>query len=170
MSRRHLVAGGVMALLLVAVVLVARAITDDGGDGGSAAEAGAEGVAVEVTTDGETTEGCLLLADSDEERQQGLMGVTDLGGFDGMLFEFPDQQPRSFWMRNTPMPLSIAFYDGAGGFISSADMSPCGDREDCPLTSSAAPAMYAVEVPQGKLPALGMVQGSRLALDGTCRR
>jgi len=113
-------------------------------------------------------EGCLLLADSGRERQRGLMERTDLDGHAGMLFVFDEVAPRSFWMRNTPLPLSIAFYDGDGGFVSSADMEPCGDRDDCPSTFSAGPAMYAVEVRQGELGSLGLVEGSRLRPGGSC--
>ncbi|MGH2684277.1 MAG: DUF192 domain-containing protein [Actinomycetota bacterium] len=113
-------------------------------------------------------EGCLLLADSGPERRRGLMERADLGGHDGMLFSFEEEQQLSFWMRNTPMPLSIAFFDRDGGFVSSADMEPCGDRDDCPSTHSGAPAMYAVEVRQGELGSLGLVEGSRLRTGGTC--
>jgi uncharacterized membrane protein (UPF0127 family) len=71
-------------------------------------------------------------------------------------------------MRNTPMPLSIAFFGGDGGFVSSADMEPCGDRDDCPSTFSHGPAQYALEVPQGRLEEVGATAGSRLEVTGSC--
>lgn len=49
------------------------------------------------------------MADEDTERNQGLMDVRDLPESKGMLFIFEEQQPRSFWMANTPLPLDIIF-------------------------------------------------------------
>lgn len=49
------------------------------------------------------------VADEEQERNEGLMGVRDLPGDKGMLFVFDDNQPRSFWMANTPLPLDIIF-------------------------------------------------------------
>jgi uncharacterized protein len=158
MTRRaRLVAGAVVALAAVAVLVAVWWVRRDDVSFSSIVDAG-----------GDTFEGCLLLADRPAEWRRGLMERRDLGGHDGMLFAFDDDQPRSFWMRNTPMPLSIAFYTADGSFVSSADMSPCGDRDDCPLTPSAGPARYAVEVPRGELDALGLVEGSTLRPGGSC--
>lgn len=105
---------------------------------------------------------CLLLAESDEQRQRGLMEVTDpgLGGYDGMLFRYEENTLGPFYMRNTPMPLSIAFVDAAGGLVSTADMDPCDDVDACP--SYAASNLYrtAIEVPLGGLSRLGIVPGA----------
>ena len=113
---------------------------------------------------------CVLLADSAERRAQGLMRVTrsQIRGYGGMLFVFDTERPLDFWMRNTPMPLSIAFFDGSGRFVSSADMAPCGDSPDCPTTASEGPARYALEMPQGMLPSLGIGAGSVLTKAGSC--
>jgi uncharacterized membrane protein (UPF0127 family) len=122
-----------------------------------------------VSADGSAAfRACLMLADSTGERRRGLMEVTDLRGYGGMLFVFAEERPLDFWMRNTPMPLSIAFLDAEGRFVSAADMDPCDDRDTCPLTRSAGPARYAVEVPRGRLDDLGLVPGARLRKGGAC--
>lgn len=105
---------------------------------------------------------CVLTADSPQQQQQGLMRQDDLDGYGGMIFRFASEEPRTFWMRNTRIPLSIAFYDAAGRFVSSTDMEPCGDSEDCPRYTSNGPAKYALEVSKGRLPELGATSGSRL--------
>lgn len=116
-----------------------------------------------------TTEQCALLAATERQRARGLMEVTDLGGYVGMLFRFPVDSQGGFYMRNTPMPLSIAFFAGDGQFISAVDMAPCEDRPDCPIFSAEAPYRYALEVPQGNLEEIGVAPGSRLVLSGRCQ-
>lgn len=165
MSRRWLLAAVAAAVVVVAGLALLVAGGDDGDDRTAAPKA----AAVEVVAGEETFDGCMLLAETRAEQRRGLMETTDLGGYDGMLFDFGEERPLSFWMRNTPMPLSIAFYGADGSFVSSADMAPCGDHDDCPLTPSAGPARYAVEVPQGELERFGLVAGSRLARGGPCR-
>ena len=95
---------------------------------------GFEAVAGEITAaDGEVCAVCLWAAATPEQRGRGLMAVTDMGGADGMVFLFGEPTTSAFWMRDTPMPLSIAFFDAAGAFVSAADMAPCldGAPEDC---------------------------------------
>ena len=95
------------------------------------------------------------------------MGVTDLGAADGMVFVYDGPASGQFWMRDTPMPLSIAFFADDGSFVSAADMEPCltGPPEDCPATRRRDRTSAAIEVPQGRLAELGIGPGSRLALD-----
>lgn len=111
---------------------------------------------------------CALLAATDAQRARGLMEVTDLAGYDGMVFQFPRSTTSAFFMRNTPMPLSIAWFAADGRFISSADMDPCPDRDGCPTYSPAAPYRFALEVPRGQLARLGIRAGSVLQLGGRC--
>jgi uncharacterized membrane protein (UPF0127 family) len=88
------------------------------------------------------------IADEPAEYAQGLMERGSLPEGRGMLFVFNDEVPRSFWMKNTLIPLDIMFFDEKGGFVSSTSMVPC-EENPCPLYSSGAPAMYALEVPGG---------------------
>jgi uncharacterized protein len=121
-----------------------------------------------VDENGDVTGWCVLLAQTGQQRQRGLMEVTDLGGYAGMLFVFGSERESSFYMRNTPMPLSIAWFDDEGDFVSATDMEPCADRLDCPTYASGAPARFALEVPQGELEALGIGDGSELRVGGSC--
>ena len=133
---------------------------------------GFDEVAVEVQNQaGEVLEWCLLLAQAAEQYSQGLMGVVDLGDYAGMLFDFPDE-PRSggFWMRDTALPLSIAYLDAEGAIVSTADMEPCLDQgDDCPSYPPTGPYTDTVEVPQGGLEALGLDgPDARLTPIGDC--
>lgn len=110
---------------------------------------------------------CVFLAVSDAQREQGLMEVTDLRGHDGMLFRFQEDTTGGFHMLNTPMPLSIAFFDSDGRFVGAHDMPPCGE-EPCPTYAPPAPYRLALEVPQGRLPELGVGPGSVVTTEGEC--
>ena len=132
---------------------------------------GFDEVGVEVTNDaGEVLEWCLLLAAAAEQYTQGLMSVVDLGEYAGMLFDFPADTNGGFWMRDTPMPLSIAYLDAEGAIVSTADMDPCLDLGDQCLTYPPE-GLYndTVEVPQGGLEALGLDgPAARLTQSGAC--
>ena len=126
---------------------------------------------IKVEHAGSFIEWCLLLAANDAQRARGLMEVTDpkLGGYDGMLFHYHDDVTENFWMRNTPMPLSIAYVSANGTIVSTADMAPCADRDDCPDYPPAGPYRFSIEVPYGRLPALGIVEGATISdLEAPC--
>lgn len=89
-------------------------------------------------------------ADSADERQRGLMEVEDLGGLDGMMFEFESERAVSFTMRNTLIPLDIYFFDSEGEAVGKLEMVPC-ESEPCPSYPSDGPVRYALEVPAGHL-------------------
>jgi uncharacterized membrane protein (UPF0127 family) len=116
--------------------------------------------------DGTVCELCLWVAESVAQRQRGLMGVTDLGPADGMVFVYDGPVTRQFWMFATPMPLSIAFFGDDGNFVSSTDMEPCvtGPSSDCARYSADGPYVAAIEVAQGGFAELGIGPGSRLTL------
>ena len=107
---------------------------------------------------------CALLAETAQQQAKGLMDRTDMGGYDAMIFRFAEDTTGPFYMKNTPMPLSIAWFDGDGKFVSAADMEPCLNRRSCPTYPAAGPYRYAVEVPKGSLDALGIGPGSRLVV------
>lgn len=120
---------------------------------------------------GEVCEVCMLAASTDDQQARGLMEVTnaDLGGYDGMLFDYPEPVDGSFYMRNTPMPLSIAYFDADGAFVSATDMEPCGDREGCPTYPADRPFQYAIEVPRGALDAISALPRSTISVGArTC--
>jgi uncharacterized protein len=120
-------------------------------------------------SDGSMRPFCMLLAETPAQRMRGLMEVTDLEGFDGMLFRFPDDSTSSFYMRNTPTPLSIAFIAADGTLVSASDMAPCENRGGCPLYRPAGPYRLAIEVFQGRLPDLGIAPGAIVTdTDTTC--
>jgi len=126
------------------------------------------GFHVEGGTAAATALRCALLAESAAQQNLGLMNRTDLGGYDGMLFKFASDSTAQFYMKDTPLPLSIAFFDGNGQFISNADMAPCIHMPTCPTFAAARPYRWALEVPQGGLPRLGIAAGSRLVAGGPC--
>lgn len=136
-----------------------------GGDGDASTPRGFGSTLLRVLPAG--LEWCVWLADTPERRQRGLMEVTDLGeGKAGMVFAFDEPATGGFWMRNTPMPLSIAFVAGDGRVVSTADMDPCGDRTDCPSYGAAGPYRWALEVPRGGLARLGVLDdGARVDVD-----
>lgn len=128
---------------------------------------GFEGVQATVTlADGTVCELCVWLADTPARRRQGLMGVTHLGGADGMVFLYEAPTDSSFWMRGTPMPLSIAFFDGDGAFVSTRDMQPCLEGPDAECARYGADGSYTttIELPLGDVARLGIGEGSRLEL------
>lgn len=126
-------------------------------------------VAIAITgPDGEVTGWCVLVAATSEQRQRGLMEVTDLGGYAGMLFVWDADSSSSFYMRNTPRPLSIAWFTAGGDLVSTAAMDPCADESDCPTYPAGGRYRFALEVPQGELAAIGVADGSTLAVGGQC--
>ena len=115
---------------------------------------------------------CALLADTPEQREQGLMRVTDatLGNHDGMLFRFQSIQTGAFWMKDTILPLSIAYFGPDGRVVSTTDMEPCLNRgNDCPGYPAGGPFSYALEVPKGGLGRLGVAPGAHLIVGAACR-
>jgi uncharacterized protein len=118
--------------------------------------------------DGSTCDLCVWLADTASQRARGLMFVTELGPADAMAFRYPEPHTGTFWMKNTVLPLSIAFYSPDGAFMEAFDMAPC-TADPCPSYRTARGFSIAVEVPQGELEALGLVEGSTLdVLDLPC--
>lgn len=109
-----------------------------------------------VTPNNETI--YLELADTPSKRTQGLMFRTDLAYNHGMLFVFSDTQVRTFWMKNTSIPLSIAYIDLQGQVVHIADMHP----HTLDLVSSIVPVPYAIEMNQGVLEQFGIRKGTIL--------
>ncbi len=102
------------------------------------------------------------IADDDSERARGLMYRTALAENRGMLFVYEVEQKLSFWMKNTHIPLSIAFMDAEGRIVDIQDMEPLDD--DPPSYVSAEPARYALEVNRGFFEERGVEVGDRAEL------
>jgi uncharacterized protein len=85
------------------------------------------------------------IAASDPQRMQGLMYRKKLGRDDGMLFIFDEPAYQSMWMKNTLIPLSVAFIDGEGRILNVLDMEP----QTLETHTSAGPAVYAIETNKG---------------------
>jgi uncharacterized membrane protein (UPF0127 family) len=168
-------AAAVRRLAAVVLVLGITAGCSDGSEStgtsalpnGGVVPVGFEQIPMTVTNaDGTVCELCVWLAD-EGKRGQGLMGVTDLDGKDGMIFVYDEPVTSQFWMRNTPTPLDIAWFDADGGFVSSATMEPCltGPDEECARYDAAAPFLMALEVFAGDMAELGIGPGSVAVLD-----
>jgi uncharacterized membrane protein (UPF0127 family) len=114
------------------------------------------------TSGGEKVEVRVEIADDASEQARGLMYRTALAEDRGMLFVYPDEEVRSFWMRNTLIPLSIAFIDSEGSIVDIQDMKALDD--DPPHYVSAEPAQYALEVNKGFFEERGVKVGDRLEL------
>ena len=102
------------------------------------------------------------VADDMDEMQKGLMGRTALAEDAGMLFVYPEERELSFWMKDTLIPLSIAFMDDEGRIVDIQDMKPLDD--DPPHYVSAEPARYALEVNKGFFEEQGVEVGDRANL------
>lgn len=85
------------------------------------------------------------VAASDEERGRGLMFRESMGENEGMLFRFPMARKVCMWMKNTLIPLSVAFIGEDGRIINIDDMQPHSLDPRC----SGSPARYALEMNQG---------------------
>lgn len=101
------------------------------------------------------------------DRERGLMHRTQLGESQGMLFIFAGEQPLTFWMKNTLIPLDIGFFDESGHLVNVLTMQP--DAEGTPdnqrrTYSSGAPAMYALEMNAGWFARHGMRRGAQMVL------
>ena len=91
-------------------------------------------------------------------RSQGLMHRKSLAPNAGMLFVFDQAAPHCMWMKNTYIPLSVAFIDAQGVIINIADMQPHSEQSHC----AARPAVYALEMTQGWFAQRGIKPGAKL--------
>jgi uncharacterized protein len=88
-------------------------------------------------------------------RMRGLMHRKSLGANEGMLFIFPAAERHCMWMKNTYVPLSVAFIDERGVVVNIADMEPQSEVSHC----ADRPAPYALEMKQGWFAARGIKPG-----------
>ena len=102
------------------------------------------------------------LAITPEQRERGLMHRTELNDGEGMLFLFDRDQILSFWMKNTIIPLSIAYIASDGRIVEIFDLEPLNLN---PVRSSRS-VRYALEVPRNWFERAGLGPGDRLDVRG----
>lgn len=98
------------------------------------------------------------VASTPAQRARGLMGRTRLADGAGMLFVFEEASRHCFWMKDTPLPLSVAFLADDGTIVGIADMRPQTRDFHC----APKPVRYALEVGQGGFANRGIASGTRL--------
>jgi len=119
--------------------------------------------ALSIGTDDGTVSLVVQVADTPTERQAGLMGRESLSPYDGMAFVGEEPLVTTFWMKDTLIPLSIAFWDADGRIISIIEMDPCAE-DPCPSYGPGEPFVGAVEVARGTFERLGVAVGDRVGL------
>jgi uncharacterized membrane protein (UPF0127 family) len=103
------------------------------------------------------------IAQTEEARQAGLMGRPLLAADAGMVFLYPEETLQPFWMKDTLIPLSVAFWDRGGRIVAMLDMIPCR-ADPCPLYSPHASYIGAVEVNRGFFAKHDVDVGDRVVL------
>jgi uncharacterized membrane protein (UPF0127 family) len=98
------------------------------------------------------------VADTPDTRDLGLMFRTAMPADHGMLFVYPNDARHCMWMRNTYVPLSVAFLDEHGRVINTDEMVPRTDTSHC----AAGPARFVLEMPAGWFLQHGVGGGTRL--------
>ena len=143
-----------IALLAVVLALPATAL----------AGAGVErGTATITTRDGATVTLRVELARTAAARQQGLMNRRSLGAKAGMAFLYPESQRGGFWMKNTLIPLDIAFADARGRILRILTMQPCR-RDPCRIYDPGVAYRTALEVNAGSFRRWGIKAGDVLRI------
>lgn len=105
------------------------------------------------------------LAETQQKQALGLMFRDSMPDDHGMLFIFPSEGLRSFWMKNTRIPLDIMYFDADMKLVSVAENAqPCRTPR-CPTYPSEGPARYVLELNAGKAGELGLQPGDPLELN-----
>lgn len=103
----------------------------------------------------------IAIADDPFQHEQGLQYVRSMPHDSGMLFDFKRPRVLSFWMKNTYMPLDIAFVDKDGVIVKTEQMVPFSTR----TVSSGTPCVMAIEVNAGALEKVGATVGKKVSID-----
>lgn len=126
---------------------------------------------VDPDVSSEVIERCVWVAATTDQRRQGLMDVVSLGAADGMLFVQDNPTSGAFWMKDTLIDLSIAYFDANGLFLEATDMTPCTSTNaaDCRRYSTPSGYLFALEVNRGDLADFGIGTSSVISLsDESC--
>ena len=124
------------------------------------------GRVVFTTTTRSVRTGTVEVADTASERERGLMDVTHLASDEGMVFLFDGPTRSSFWMKDTLVPLSVAFWDADGTVVDVLDMQPC-TAEPCPLYTPRRDYSSALEMNLGWFSGHGIQIGDHAAFSPT---
>lgn len=103
------------------------------------------------------------VAENPEQHEQGLAGRESLPQDHGMVFVFFEQRESGFWMKDTAIPLSVAFFDAGGTIVDILDMEPCR-KDPCPVYVPDEPYMGALEVNQGAFEEWDISEGDHVQL------
>jgi uncharacterized membrane protein (UPF0127 family) len=101
-------------------------------------------------------------AEDEASREYGLMNRTEMADDHGMLFVFPNDEPRAFWMKNTKIPLDMIFIDKNRKVVSIKHDAPPCVTERCPALTSEGPVRYVLELNAGQAAKLGLTSGDEL--------
>jgi len=105
------------------------------------------------------------IADTSEKQALGLMFRDELADDHGMIFVFPNEARRSFWMKNCRISLDIMYFDKNLKMVSASLNTPPCRVERCPSYPSEYPAMYVLELNAGMATKLGISVGDQLTLN-----
>lgn len=115
----------------------------------------------------DTGKGSVLIdaekAETSEQHALGLMNRTSLPADAGMVFLFFEERTGGFWMKNTLIPLSIAFFDTEGKIVRILDMEPC-EADPCEIYDPGVPYAGALEVNQGAFREWDVKEGDRITV------
>lgn len=100
----------------------------------------------------------VYVAATPRQRQRGLMYRTHLPAGAGMVFLYPEPVSEPYYMKDTLIPLGIAFYDNQGRVVRVLDMEPCA-ADPCPLYHPGVRFIGALEVNQGFFRTIGLREG-----------
>ena len=155
------------AALLLAALLLLAGCGGGGGDerAGEPSPPEESGPQVVIATDDGEVTVPVEVADSDAERERGLMNRESLDVDAGMIFLFQEDSTGGFWMKNTLIPLSIAFVGADGEILRILDMEPC-PADPCPVYDPGVAYRSALEVNEGAFDEWGVEEGDRLSLRG----
>ncbi len=133
-----------------------------GGGGGSSAATSRTDVTI-TNSDGDSYKVSAELAITDEQHETGLMNRTALEDNQGMLFVFDDEATRSFWMKNTLIPLDMVFISSGKTIV---DIRRNAQPGDLTPYQSASPAKYVLEVNGGWCDRRGILVGDPVDFEG----
>jgi len=117
---------------------------------------------ITIETGGRTVTVQAEIADNPAKWSKGLMNREHLGASEGMFFIFSDEQPRTFWMLNTLIPLDMIFIGSNGRVVSMIENAPPCRTENCGLYRSGFPARYVLEMNGGFVKQEGIQIGDKV--------